>query len=78
MDTDVGDAAAGPDEVGAELERLRHADRLDRDVRAETAGQLHNTLDRVLRAVVDRDIRTELERASRAARRPGRSRRSAA
>ena len=48
VDADVGDAAAGPDELGAELERLGHADRLDRDVGAEPAGQLHDRCDRVL------------------------------
>ena len=52
----------GPDEVGAELERLGHADRLDRDVGAEAAGQLHDPLDRVLGAVVDRHVGAELER----------------
>ena len=40
VDADVRDAAAGADEVGAELERLGNADRLDRDVGAEAAGQL--------------------------------------
>ena len=35
---DVGDAAARPDQIGAELERLRHADRLDGDVGAEAGG----------------------------------------
>src|SRR5262245_35473461 len=58
----VGDATAGPHDVGAELERLRHADRFDRHVRAEPAGQLHDPLDRVLAAVVDDDVGAELER----------------
>ena len=59
---DVGDAAARPDQIGAELERLRHADRLDGDVGAEPVGELHHPRDRVLLAVVDRDVRAELER----------------
>ena len=42
VDADVGDATAGANELGAELERLGDADRLDRDVRAEAAGQLHD------------------------------------
>lgn len=36
MDTDVRDAAAWSDEVGAELERLGDAGGFDRDVGAET------------------------------------------
>jgi alcohol dehydrogenase len=46
------DAAAGAHEVSAELERLRHADRLDRHVRPQAAGELQDPLDRVLAAVV--------------------------
>ena len=40
VDADVRDPPAGTDQLGAELERRRDADRLDRDVGAETAGQL--------------------------------------
>ena len=40
--------------VRHELEGLRHADCLDRDVGAEAAGQLHHPLDCVLSAIVDR------------------------
>src|SRR5205814_10372909 len=35
---DVGEATARPDQIGAELERLRYADRLDGDVGAEAGG----------------------------------------
>ena len=62
VDADVGDAAARPDQLRAELERLRHADRLDRDVRAEPVGQLHDAGDGVLGAVVHDDVRAEVER----------------
>ena len=34
VDTDVGDVTAWTHELGAELEGVRHADRLDHDVRA--------------------------------------------
>ena len=62
VDTHVGDAAAGPDEVGAELECLGHAYRLDGNVRAEAAGQVHDALKGILDGVVDREVGAELER----------------
>ena len=62
VDADVGDAAARADQLGAELERLRHADRLDRDVGAEAAGELHDPRDRVLRPLSIVDVRAELAR----------------
>ena len=48
VDADVRDPPARPDQLGAELERLGHADRLDGDVGAEAVRQLHDALDRVL------------------------------
>ena len=60
--TDVRDAAAGPDELGAELERLRHADRLDRNVGAESLGQLHDASDGSSVPLLIVDVRSELER----------------
>ena len=47
VDADVRNPAARPDQVRAELERLGNADRLDRDVRAEPAGELHDRSDGV-------------------------------
>ena len=63
MHSEVGNPAAGADQLGAELERLRDADRLDRGVDAAAACELHDAGDRVLGAVVDHDVRAEVERA---------------
>ena len=59
---DVGDAAARPNQLGAELECLRNPDGLDRDVRAEPVGQLHDPRDGVLGAIVRRDVGAEVAR----------------
>ena len=64
-------------ELGRQLERLRHADRLERDVGAEPVGELHDPRDGVLAAVVDRRVGAEALRRSRAGCRRGRSRRCA-
>ena len=63
MDADVGDSATGADQLGAELERLRDADSLDRRVDAAAVRDLHDAGDRVLDAVVDHHVRAEVERA---------------
>ena len=63
MNADVRHPPAGADQLGCELERLGNADRLERDVGAQTIGQLHDPRDGVLAAVVDRGVRAELKRA---------------
>ncbi len=62
VDADVRNPAARPDQVGAELECLRNADRLDRDIRAEPAGELHDRSDGIDLRVVDRHVCAELVR----------------
>ena len=65
VDTDVRNATAWANELGAELERLRDADRFDRDICAETAGQLHDLgSGRCAAGVVDRHVGAELACAS--------------
>ena len=59
---DIRDPTARPDQLGAELERLGHADRLDRDVRAQAASQLHHLRDGIFVTVVDCHVGPELER----------------
>ncbi len=59
---DVRDPSARSDQLGAELECLRYADGLDRDVHAQAVSQGHHPRDRVLAAVVDGDVRAELAR----------------
>ena len=61
VDADVRNPAARPDQLGAQLERLRDADRLDGDIRAEPVGQLHDPSDRILGAVVHHDVGPEVE-----------------
>ena len=56
---DVRDRAARADDLGAELERLRHADRLDRHVDAEPVRELEHARERILRAGIDRHVRAE-------------------
>jgi hypothetical protein len=59
---DIGQAAGRPDQLGAELEGLRHADSLDRHVGAEAIRQVHHLRHRVVAAVVDRHVGAELQR----------------
>ena len=63
MDADVGDAATGANQLGAELERVRDADSFDRRVDAAAVRELHDTGERVLAAVVDHHVCAEVERA---------------
>ena len=60
--TDVGDPSARPHELGAQLERLRRADRLDRDVGTEPVSELHDGLDCGAAAVIDRHVGAERAR----------------
>ena len=59
---DVGDVATGPGQLDGQLEGGGHADRFDGHVGAQPAGQLADHFQRVLAAVVHRDIRAELLR----------------
>src|ERR1700754_2988940 len=60
MDPDVGDVAAGANEIRGEFERIREADGFDRDVGTQAAGQLRDqAVDLVL---VDGVRRTEVQR----------------
>ena len=63
---DVRDTPSGPDQLGAELERVGHAHRLDGHVDAEPSGHLHHLRQHVLVAVVHGHVRTELERLGEA------------
>ena len=59
MHADVRDAPTGADQLGRELERLRQAHRLERDVGAEPIGELHDARQCVLATVVDRRVGAE-------------------
>ncbi len=63
VDTDVCHVPAGPNEIGRELECLRHADRFEGNVRAKAIGELHDRGGRVLAAVVDCRVGAEPSRA---------------
>src|ERR1700681_3929354 len=62
----VGERSTGSDQLRGELERGRNADRLDSDVGTKAARQLEDSLDRILAAVVDRDVSAELPRLGEA------------
>ena len=66
MDADVGHVPAGADQLGGQLERAGHADRLDRDVGTEPVGEFHHAGARVFAAVVDRGVGAELAGALQA------------
>ncbi len=59
MHADVRHASTGADQLGRELERVRHADRLQGDIGAEAVGELHDLRNRVLAPVVDRRVGAE-------------------
>ncbi len=62
VDADVGDVPAGTHQPDGELERCRRPDGLDGDVCAQTTGEGLDDTERVLAAVVHRDVRAELLR----------------
>ena len=59
VNADVRDMPTGPDEFGAELERLGKADGFDRNVGTEAVGELVDERERILAAVVDRHVGAE-------------------
>jgi len=60
VDPDVGDPAARAHQLGAELEGLGDAHRLDGHVGAEPVGQAHDDLGRVVGVGVDGHVGAEL------------------
>jgi len=60
MDADVGNMAAWPHKLRAELERLGHTDGFDHDVGTKAMCELVHSGDGVVAAVVDRHIGSEL------------------
>src|SRR5262245_64179634 len=60
MDSDVGDVAAGANEIRGEFERIREADGFGRDVGTQAAGQLRDQAVDLM--FVDGVRRTEFQR----------------
>src|ERR1700691_3834056 len=64
---DVRDPSTRADQVGCELERVRYPHCLERDIDAESVGELHDQCEGVLAPVVDRDVGSEVPGALEAA-----------
>src|SRR5687768_6712627 len=62
VDADVRNPSARPNQIGAELEGLRNAYGLDRDVDTESVRDLHDRGDWVGPAVVNGHVSAELPR----------------
>src|ERR1700735_4559994 len=56
---DVRDPSSGSNQFSCQLERVRHANCLERSVCAESVGELHDLREGILASVVDRDIGPE-------------------
>src|SRR5450759_3656832 len=62
MHDDVGEVPAGANHLRVELDGGRDSDGVDGHVGAKAPGQLEDTLDRILPAVIDGYVRAELLR----------------